>query len=234
MARRRLGLGLIAFGIAGLVLIGSAGALVFASLSAVGDAATGLEAQRTQLVGMLGPASAALERAAASASNAGTSLSETRDSAAQAATLMTRLSASFDSLASLGSFDILGARPFASLSGQFTQVATESRTLSTDLSTAAAAMDSNITDSEGVAGDLRTLADQLSELDTSLGASPDGPAPNAAGASLPIDLAKVVLVGLLLWLAVPAIAALSIGWRWYRAPRERIEPRRDTDALTPG
>jgi hypothetical protein len=231
MERRRLGMGLIAFGVAGLVLIGSAGVLVFASLSAVGDAATGLQAQRNQLVSMLGPASAALERAAASASNAGTSLAETRDSATQAATLMTRLSESFDSLVSLGSFDILGARPFAGLSGQFIQVATESRTLSTDLSATAASMDTNITDTTAVAADLRTLADQLSTLNASLGASPDGTVPSAGSASLPIDLAKLVLIGLLLWLAVPAIAALWIGWRWYRPGRERIDTGRD--AVTP-
>jgi hypothetical protein len=227
--RRRLGLGLIAFGAIGLLLIASAGALVLASLSAVGDAATGFERQRTEIVGMLGPASAALERAASSASNAGTSLAKTRDSAAQAATLMTRLSESFDSLAGLGSFELLGARPFAAISGQFSKVATESRTLSTDLTTAAAAMDSNITDSASVAADLQVLADQLSALEASLGTtpgsapggSPDGDVSTTATASLPVDVAKVVLVGLLAWFAVPAIAALWIGWRWYRPARKR-------------
>ena len=221
MERRRLGMGLIAFGVAGLVLIGSAGALVLASLSAVGDAATGFERQRTEIVEMLGPASAALERAASSASHASTSLIETRDSAAQAAQLMTRLSESFDSLASLGSFDVFGARPFAQISGQFAQVATESRTLSADLARTAAAMDTNITDSAAVAADLRTLANQLDELESSLGAAGASGTQSAASASLPIDIAKLVLIGLLLWFAVPAIAALWIGWRWYRPTRER-------------
>ena len=225
MERRRLGLGLVAFGVAGLVLIGSAGALLLASLSAVGDAATGFERQRTQVMEMLGPASAALDRAASSASNAATSLTETRDSAAQAATLMTRLSESFDSLAALGSFDILGARPFAGLSGQFAQVAAESRTLSADLGRTAIAMDTNIGDSAAVAADLRTLSDQLAELQASLGA----PSPGASGggtaaasnASLPVDVARAVLIGLLIWFAVPAIASIWIGWRWYRPARER-------------
>ncbi|HEX3264448.1 MAG TPA: hypothetical protein VHR16_02160 [Candidatus Limnocylindrales bacterium] len=226
MERRRLGMGLIAFGVAGLVLIGSAGALVLASLSAVGDAATGFEQQRAKVVEMLGPASAALERAASSASNAGTSLTETRDSAAQAATLMARLSESFDSLAALGSFEILGARPFAGLSGQFSQVATESRTLSADLARSADAMDTNITDSAAVAADLRTLADQLAELETSLGAPPEG-SPGAGNPTLPVDLAKLVLVGLLLWFAVPALVSIWIGWRWYRPSRARRRPKRE-------
>ena len=112
-------MGLVAFGVAGLVLIGAAGALVLASLGAVDDAATSFEEQRAEIVAMLAPASAALESAAATAANAGSGLNETRDAAAQASELMTRLATSFESLAALGSFDILGARPFAALSGQF-------------------------------------------------------------------------------------------------------------------
>lgn len=216
MERRRLGMGLIAFGVAGLVLIASAGALLLASLSAVGDAATGLERQKAQLVEMLGPASTALEHAAASAANASASLTETRDSAAQASTLMTRLSESFDSLASLGSFDILGARPFAGISDQFSQVAAESRILAADLGRTATAMGTNVTDTASVAADLRTLSNQLTALETSLGGSQGGGTPGASSASLPIDVAKVVLIGLLLWFAVPAIVSIGIGWRWYR------------------
>ncbi len=151
-------MGLIAFGVTGLVLIGAAGALVLASLGAVDDAATNFDEQRTEILAMLGPASAALESAASTAANGGASLAETRDAAAQASELMTRLATSFESLAALGSFEILGARPFASISGQFADVADQSRTLSIDLAEAASAMDTNITDSESVAADLRVLA----------------------------------------------------------------------------
>lgn len=214
--RRRIGLGLIAFGVAGLVLIGAAGALLLASFKAVEDAASGFEEQRAEILAMLGPASDALDGAASSAANAGTSLQETRDAANQASELMRRLASSFESLASLGTFEILGARPFASLSGQFAEVAAESQTLSADLSEAATAMTTNVSDSAAVAADLRELAAQLDKLETSLGAGPDGEAP-ARDTGLPIAAAQAVLVGLLLWLAVPAIAAISLGWRWTRA-----------------
>jgi hypothetical protein len=203
------------------VLIGAAGALVLASLGAVDDAATSFEEQRAEMVAMLKPAAAALESAASTAANAGTSLNETRDAAAQAAELMTRLATSFESLAALGSFDILGARPFAGISGQFAEVADQSRTLSTDLAEAAAAMDANITDSESVAADLRVLAAQIAELEASLcGEDHENPTPTASDASLPVDAARFVLMGLLLWLAIPAIASIWIGWRWSRAAPE--------------
>jgi hypothetical protein len=225
--RRRLGLGLLAFGASGLVLIGAAALLVLASLSAVDDAATGFERQRTEILAMLGPASDSLAHAATSAANAGASLSETRDAATSAAGLTTRLAESFESLAALGSFDLLGTRPFAQISSQFASVAVEARTLSGDLQAAAISMDTNIGDSAAVAEDLQALADQLEVLEASLGGGPaavpgSSPSPSGAAgvpatsASLPIAAARFVLMGLLAWLAIPAVASIVLGWRWSR------------------
>ena len=216
--RRRIGTGLIAFGIAGMTLIAAAGALVVASLGAVDDAASGFEEQRAEIVAMLAPAAAALEGAASSASHASVSLAETRDAATQASVLMSRLAGSFESLASLGSFEILGARPFASLSGQFGDVAADSRTLSTDLAEAAGAMGTNVSDTTAVAADLRVLATQLDALEATLGTGPDGEVPTG-DATFAVASARFVLLGLLLWLAVPAVAAVALGWRWRNAPR---------------
>jgi hypothetical protein len=233
--RRRLGLGLIAFGVSGIVLVGSAALLVLASLSAVDDAASGFERQRAEILAMLGPASDALDRAATSAANAGTSLTETRDAATSAARLTGRLAESFQSLATLGSLEIFGTRPFAAAAAQFESVASEARTLSTDLDATAVAMESNIGDSTAVAADLRVLAGQLAVLEASLGAASPAPgasvapgsSPPAGGpglaptsSALPIAAARFVLMGLLAWLAVPAIASIWIGWRWSRARPE--------------
>lgn len=202
--------------------------LVLASLSAVDDAATGFERQRAEIVAMLGPATDALDHAGMSASNAGASLAETRDAATSAAALTTRLAQSFEGLASLGSFELFGLRPFSQVSGQFTGVAGEARTLSTELQAAAAAMDTNIADSAAVAADLRALADQLRTLEQSVGGQAS-PAPGASASpggvpatpsSLPITAAGFVLMGLLLWLAVPAVASIWLGWRWSRPAPE--------------
>lgn len=212
--RRRLGAALLAFGAVGLALVVAAGALVLGSLSAVNDAATGFERQRLEIVAMLGPASSALSNAATSVSNAGASLTETSAAASQAARLTTRLAESFEGLAALGSFEILGTRPFGQLSGQFAAVGTEARALSADLTTTAESMSQNIADSLAVAADLRSLADQLHRLEASLTSSSGGI--GAAGASLPVDLARIVLLGLLAWLAVPALVSLWLGLRLIR------------------
>ena len=192
-----------------------AAVLVFSSLSAVNDAATGFERQRTEIVAMLGPASDALDRAATSATNAGTSLAATNAAATRAASLTSNLADSFDRLAAATTFEILGTRPFGELESQFTAVATDSRSVSADLAATSAALATNITDSAAVAADMRALADQLDTLEASLGAEPGSAASSAS--SLPIGVAGVVLAGLLIWLAVPALASIWLGWRLTRA-----------------
>jgi hypothetical protein len=216
--RRTLGGGLIVFGLTGLILIGAAGALLFGSLTAVNDAATDFERQRTQILALLGPAADALDSAAASAGNAGASLAETSEAAGRAAQLTTRLAESFEGLAGLATFELLGARPFGGIAGQFSAVATESRALSSDLTSAATALGANIQDSATVAANLRVLADQLEILEASLGAPPATPSSPAQGAAtLPLDLARLIVAGLLLWLAIPAVASIWLGSRFLRA-----------------
>jgi hypothetical protein len=212
--RRRLGTALLAFGISGVVLLLGGAVLLVGSLSVVDDAVTGFEQQRTEIVAVLGPAASALEDAATSAANAGTSLTETAEAAGRAASLSGSLADSFQGLAGLGSFEILGARPFGSLSGQFTAVGDQARTLATDLAEASVALQGNQADTVSVAADLRSLAAQLRSLDVSLSPTPGASTASPAAGLL---LLRVVLLGLLLWLAVPAILSLWLGWRIRRS-----------------
>ena len=216
--RRRLGLGLFAFGATGIALILAALVLVLGSLAAVGDVASGLERQRTELVAMIGPASAALEDAATSASNASGSLTQAGSAADRAADLTTRLADSFEGLGALGTFEIFGTRPFAGLDQQFASVAADARSLSADLKSTATSLRSNVADSQAVAADLQALAGQLDRLETSLGGSPT-PGSSAQDLRLPILAAELVVLGLLGWMAVPAIAACWLGWRLGRRTR---------------
>jgi hypothetical protein len=211
--RRRLGYALLAFGGVGAALVVAAAALVLGSLSAVDNAATSFEQQRAHLVAMIAPTRAALADAATSASNAGASLDSTSAAATRAARLTDELASSFDGLAALGSVDILGARPFAGTSSQFAAAAADARGVSADLNAAATSMQTNISDSRSVASDLQSLADELGQLEATLGPE------QTATSSLPIDAARLVLIGLLTWLAVPAIASLWVGARLVRRSR---------------
>jgi hypothetical protein len=208
--RRRLGFGLIAFGATGLVLSVLAGVLVLASLGGIGDAATSFERQRTELLSMVEPAASALSNAADSASNAGGSLTAASDASRRAAALSARLATSFEGLAGLGALDIFGTHPFAGVTAGFTEVATESRALAVDLNSTADSLATNVADSQSVATDLRTLADRLRQLGTTI-----RPA-SGRGAGVSIAAAEIVVLGLLAWLAAPAVVCLWIGSRLAR------------------
>ncbi|MES1239277.1 MAG: hypothetical protein ABUL57_00285, partial [Chloroflexota bacterium] len=107
--------------------------------------------------------------------------------------------------------------------GQFSQVATDARALSTDLTTTAVALDSNVADSAAVATDLRALADQLDRLRDSVAPADLATAdPEAAGKLLKVGL--FVVLALLAWLSVPAIVAIEIGRRWRRIADVLPEP----------
>ena len=158
---------------------------------------------------MLGPASSALEGAATSAANAGSSLTSSAEAADQAAVLTTRLASSFEGLSALSSFEILGARPFAGLAGEFTQVGADARALSTDLVATAAALRTNVADSDGRRHRPANAGDPAGPLATSLRRRPMA---GASGARPPLlNAARIVLLGLLVWLAVPARAQHMAG-----------------------
>ena len=185
--RRRLGLALSTFGLAGLLLTVAAATLVLGSLGALAGVAASLDRQRADLVDLIEPAAAALNRSADSAANASVSL--TASAAA----------------ASLG------------------QVAASSRKLSGDLHTTAATISANVTDSAGVATDLRDLAGQLEAIGRS--ASAAGSASTLSASAL--DFGRAVLLGLLAWLAIPALIAIWLGirlWRGWWPNGSALEP----------
>jgi hypothetical protein len=211
----------MAFGATGLVLVLALAVLLLGSIAAIGDAASGFERQRTELVSMLEPAATSLSDAADSAAHAGSSLTAASDASRRGAELTNRLATSFDSMAGLGSVDIFGTRPFAGVSSQFGDVAAQSRALSADLTSTANALATNVADSQAVAGDLRSLADRLGQLRDELQVG--GGVTTSSGT--PILAAELLVLALLAWLAVPALASLWLGWRLRRRAPGGAAPR---------
>lgn len=210
--RRRLGLTLAAFGLVGLLLTAAAAVLVVGSLGALAGVAASLDRQRAELVDLIDPAAAALNRSADSAANASTSLTASAAAAEDAAALTAQLAASMDAMSQAASIQVFGTQPFGAAAASLAQVAASSRTLSEDLHTTATAIAANVTDSAGVAADLRDLARQLEAIGRSTSAT--GSASTLSATAL--DVGRVVLLGLLAWLAIPAFVSLWLGFRLWR------------------
>ena len=217
VARRRAGRWLVAFGVTGLALLVLAAVLVVGALGALGQAAASLEDQRVRLVALIEPTAQALDRSATTAENAGTSLEASGRAARDAAAMTAELATAMDSMATAAQIDVFGLQPFAGLADDLASVASRSRTLATNLETTAAALDANVLDSQATAADLRTLVVELEAMRSQLGTTQTGGDPAAGGGSEGmIALARIVLLGLLAWLAVPALLAIRIGWGWRR------------------
>jgi hypothetical protein len=74
-----------------------------------------------------------------------------------------------------------------------------------------------VLDSQATATDLRTLVGELETMRAQLETTETGGGADGGGGSEGmIALARIVLLGLLAWLAVPALVAIWIGWRWHR------------------
>jgi hypothetical protein len=228
-ARRRLAAGLVGFGVTGLALIVAGGALVLGTIGSIGDAAVNLQGQRASLVALIGPAADAMEHAATSAKNAGQSLSSSANAARDAADVTAQLADAMTRMAGAARVSILGTQPFGSVADEFDRVAEQSTRVSQDLRDTAGVLDRNVTDAGTSGDDLARLATELRALDRSLDESPST---EVEPIRTVLDVTRIVLLGLLAWLAAPAIAALWLGWRLLagaRSPRSRRVVRHEPE-----
>ena len=210
-ARRRWGSALLAFGGIGLIILAILGFLVVGPLGSLGSAAASLDDQRTRLLAMLPSAEAALDSASTAATNAGVSLRASGQSARDGSVLLVQLAGAMDGMSAASKVSILGQEPFGGLGDQLANVAARSRSLATDLAATADGLDGNVSDSDAAAARLHELGAELATLRTELASGGTGGAANAA---TQVAILQAVLLALLLWLAIPAVASAWLGWRW--------------------
>lgn len=195
--RRRLdrraaaGWGLLAYGAIGVVVLLAAAASGAAALDR-------LDAMTDPGGGVVAEAARSLEATARGFDGFQTSLADARRSTDQAATAARQTADGASQLASAMSLTVFGIQPFTSLSAGFRTQAEQLRQLGTDLDAVSADLDRNGADVATVRTSLLTLRTRLLVA--------GGVAPT--GLSAPLRILGLLL---LLWLAVPAVAALVAG-----------------------
>jgi len=207
--RRPLGLALVAYGIAGIVLIVAAGILVGAAIEQLASVSSQVGGQRDALVATLRATSVALDNASTGMGDVGTSLSAAQESSDRAAGLARSLRDTLAGLARAMDVSIFGTQPLAGLATGFDQAARQSDELATSLDEVGGALERNSGGLDTTERDLVALRDRVDRLVESLEANPVDVAP------APL-LAQLALLGLLLWLGVPAVASVIIGLRLMR------------------
>jgi hypothetical protein len=208
---RRLATGLIVYGAIGVAIavLGLA-ALVWLT-GRVGGLAERTGGQVTTIVETLDRTSTALSEASSSATSFAGTLARTAPAVRQVGLAIGDLRGNFRTIEDqLGRLQIFGSRPFGDVAGQFGQMATDLDGLDAQLELIAGDLDRNRAALAANAESLAAIGTRLTHIATE---ARDG----TVAAGLDDLRAVVTLLSLLLvvWVALPAIGALWLGW-WLR------------------
>ncbi len=208
--RRRLAIGLIAYGVVGVLVLAGSVSLLIRPLASIGSIA----GQRGEAIHWLELTAQGLEDAERGSANAGASLASAAAAARNAASLSQDLSASMASLRDASSLSILGTRPLSGLTGGFDRVAGRAGDLGVSMTSLAGLLDRDTTDFARIGSDAASLRGQVDSFRAALVSSELG---EVATAGTWLTAAAL----LLLWLAMPALASLVAGVWLLRATGRR-------------
>lgn len=199
---RRLGIGLVAYGGVGVLLL-LVGLFVLAGVLGRLDA----------LSGAVGRPLASTARTVADASTAfdrfGDSLVQARESSEHAAQLSRDTAQTLAGLADAMTIRIFGAQPLLPAAEGFRRSSEQLTGLGGDLDQMSEALGANVDDVEQASRNLSQVRAEMEVLLATFGV-------NEEGAGGGIGPAAIALYALLVWLALPAFASLALGWLFLR------------------
>ena len=211
---RWLGVGLVLYGLSGILLAGAGAILVSNSFRGVDRLAETIVAQRNVLVLTLDTVASFLANASSGTTTVDATLTDAAAATRQGATLARDLGTAADQVAEAALFTILGQQPFGNVSTSFATVAADARTLGESLEKTAATVESAGGDTARLRRDLEGAATQVRSFSRSLSTTTAFDSLESA-----FDAPRIVLYGILVWMGVQAAAAAVIGAALIRRPR---------------
>lgn len=206
--RRRLGTGMLVFGVSG-VLIATvvAIALVLGGL-AVRDLDDRLEADQGRIAASLTRLSVTMESLALTTDNASATLAASSQSIAEAQVVMASTAETLAALSSALDITILGSRPFATASERMAALAVAIRGYEARAQALAADLEQNAEDAERITGQVRELKRLVTELTTRVTSF------DQLGELVGLLIGGIALAALLTaWVGLAAAACAWAGWR---------------------
>lgn len=215
--RRWLGVGLVLYGMAGITLAAAGAVLVSASFRGMDRLAATIVAQRNTIVLTLDTTASFLGNAATGTESVDAVLADAATATRDAATMTRSLATAADEVARAATFQIFGQQPFADVASSFTRVGADALALAADLERAADTIGGSGQATAGLRDDLRTVAAQVRQFSRNL--SDTVALDDIEGA---FDPPRIVLYGLLAWLAIQAAAAVVGGLVLITRRRSRV------------
>ncbi|HEY5433681.1 MAG TPA: hypothetical protein VIK13_00485 [Candidatus Limnocylindrales bacterium] len=205
---RRLGTGLLAFGMTGVILAGLIAAALFGGAIAARNLDERLVADQERIAASLTRLTLTMDSVAITVDHAGNTLTTSGDALAHASSLLSTIATTSTDLANALDISILGSQPFASAANGVRKVSDQTTVFAQDTTALAAALDANATDTATMAEQIRTAKTQVAELAASIMAF------DRIDQIVGLLIGGIVLGGLLTaWVAVAAAGCAWVGWR---------------------
>jgi hypothetical protein len=201
--------GLIAYGLIGLILA----AVLLAALGPADLGGLGrIDAERQAVVDLIASTEKTALDSRSAVDRATGSIDAGADAADESAGFARQLASALRQLASALRVDLFGSRPFESAAGDVEGAADRAEAAAGGLDRAASQARSGAEGMSALSADLQTASVELGAVRAGLEAT------SSLGTSL--TWLRITLMGLVLWLAVPAVVSLWLGTRLRRASTE--------------
>ncbi len=219
--RRRLGTGLVVFGVIGMLLAGLIALTLVGGAIAARNLDDRLVADQARVAASLDRLTVAVDRLATSTEHASGTLTSTRDLVTQAGLVLDDLAGSTDELSRGLDVSILGQRPLAAAASRFHDLAGRIRAFSSQTGGLAGNLDTDTADLADLALRIRAIGSDVSDLSARLSAF------DRTGTIVVLILAGALVGGLLVaWIAV---AAGLCAWTGLRLRRPSVPATRVPD-----
>jgi hypothetical protein len=209
--RRRLGTGMLVFGLAGVLMAGVIAVALVLGAFAARNLDDRLAADQARIAASLTRLSATMESLAITVQNGGTTLQTSSEAMAEAQAVLDTASASMGALAGALNISILGSQPFAGASQNLEELARTLDSFKGRAATLGANLYQNSVDAGVMAGQVRDLKTQLNELTVRVTGF------DRIGELVALLIGGIMLAALLLaWVAVGAAFCAWVGWKLRR------------------
>jgi hypothetical protein len=208
---RRMGTGLLVFGVIGMVIAGIVAIGLFAGAIAARDLDERLAADQARLVQTLQRVDSTMTQVVTTTRNAGATLGTTSETLAGAGDVLRRVGDTAEELSQSIDISILGTRPLASAAARFDELATDVRAFQDDAVRLSANLAVNSSDVGSLATEIEELQVQVAALSARVETF------DTTGRLVGLLVWGIVLLGLLVaWLAVAGGFCAWMGLRLVR------------------
>lgn len=212
VGRRRLGTGLLAFGLVGVLMAGIVAAALIGGAIAARNLDDRLEADQARIAASLTRLAATMESLAITTQHGGATLQTSSQTLADARDALNVATETSLALAGALNIDILGQQPFAGASTKLVELAGTVKRFEEKAEALAGNLDQNADDAMAMADQIRLMKTQVNELAVRVAGF------DRIGEIVGLVLGGIVLAGLLTaWIAVGAAFCAWAGWRLRRA-----------------